>query len=363
MVNVKFHTSNSAEGTIRVKFEPTAEIEPMAQSQNTVQKPSDTQSRKRRRQPAVQYADIYSDDSESEPPVKQERLAAGQGGQNSKSANWVRKPHTSLYTDTCSRYKSDTRSLAHPNRVSQDELPELYRKSTELCTFINGRYEQIHLDLLRIKKIKAVYIVKVAVQKKEVAEAKSACQTAEIQAAVFKKSYEDSNLQLTLKVAGPVSQAQIKLEDVKENSMVEIAELRAQLAQKDADEKAAQEARITAEMGLAELRAATISEAPEHTQEISDLHLELANFRRLSEVAETSAQEAMTTNAQLRAEIQESEAKIFHLEQEVNTIRAEFVAQKKSLLKANGKLTADKQELEQRVIRQKSAIDCLTNDL
>lgn len=223
------------------------------------------------------------------------------------------------------------------------------------------KYEDKHLELIKVKKQKALSNAKITSQKRTLTETKELLQKANVRAEVAENNFKDANLQLTLKVARPLSQAQVKLENVQEDYANEMNDLHALLAQKEADRTAAEEARVAAEAKLEELRATGTSQTSDTILQTSAMHNNLDDPRRLREVAESSVNELTATNIRLRADVEILEAKVSDLAKQIATADADFATEKGFLVGENESLKADNQKLEQRVIKQKAMLDSMVN--
>lgn len=225
------------------------------------------------------------------------------------------------------------------------------------------KYEEMHDKLVEVKRARATANKKLTSQKKILTEMKEILQKAEMRVEVAENNFKDANLQLALKVARPISQAQVKLENAQEDYANEMTHLRALLAQKEADMTAAEEARIAAEAKLEELRVTGAFQTPETLPQDSAVQSDSDELQRLLEISEFSANELAATNTQLEEDIKGLEAKVGDLTQQITTIDAAFATEKAFLLGENEKLKADKQMLEQRAVKQKAMLDRIVNDL
>lgn len=349
------------EETITIKSEP-VQFESAGDILGTNSHPSS----KRKRRSTVQYVDLDPDDDDFEQVVvKSEKPDDTQKSAKTKSTSTrVRANIIGRYQETTRRYKKELTALPNPKRIPPDKLPEFYENSMKLVHFMKEEYEDRHAELLNLKTVRTRLNAKIDSQKNALVEAKEMRQKAEIKAEVFEKSSQDANMQLTLKVARPISRAQMKLEYVHEEHTAELALLHAQIAEKEANEKAAEEARLTAERELAELRATGTLQAlsSELTQEVSGRPMDLEHVRKLLTASEASIAAATAAKTRLEAKLMESESKSQDAANELATARIEFATEKASLGEANKKLKAENLILDERVTKQKAILDRVMKD-
>lgn len=196
----------------------------------------DSIGKRKRQSAAAQYVDLEPDDGRLSQRLKIEE-SDSETDQTKTSPSTKKKAPVARYQEARRRIKSELDNLATPSQVPDKILRESYKRSRDLNLFMQTEFVAQHEEFTKIKESRRVSNLKVKAQATALTEAKEQRKAAEIRVDLHEKNASDLNDQLLLKVARPLSNAQIKLENVHHDYASEIAGLRQKLAQEKAAHK------------------------------------------------------------------------------------------------------------------------------
>ena len=220
-------------------------------------------------------------------------------------------------------------------------------------------FEHEHGEAVKVKRGRRDANAKVREAKKEVTEIKGRIKVADTKAELLQQQVKDLNLELTSKLARPLSHAQIKLENVHEDYATTIADLRTQLmleqAAKDTAEAVVHDIKTRNEhlesRFLDETSARELVE-----QDLVSARSKISELEEERDMAQRAAQEAITAKAQVDVAVREP---LPTTSETSGVADAAFVAENARLKVENDQLKGANEKLKQELQIKDGTIQAL----
>lgn len=293
MTRLRKATTNEHINTMIIKPEPQVKEEPELLDDSIKQEFGDNARSLRKRKLSPVYMNLDFD--EDDPVLRTNLLDDDEDFEHVTAESQTgpkKKQKQTRYKMSCQHYKAEFKVLPDPRGLSHNISVAVYKRTMDLVLFLKAEMDHQQTELAKIRKLRTEANKKLAKCKEGLIESKGRVSSAETKAEVLEQQVKDLHLELTSKLARPLSHAQIKLESVHHDYATEMADLRAVAA---TDRKAKEDVERLIAMA--------------HT-EMANFEMNLSKERFLKEQAEQLLDELRKTTDQLKQDKADSEQRL-----------------------------------------------------